>query len=235
MLSKRLLISAAGLTGVAVVLVVLSPLMVDWLGRHLRVDAQLVNQIGESYGAISALLSGIGLCLVGISTFLQMRQTEIGRLHAVRALQLDLLRMSLDEPEYRVALGVNLSSLNETAWRRHAYVNLWMMYLQMNYLACGMQEQGLRKILEGELFAGDAGKGYWQRARAVFIAEAISRRHRDFVRIVDDVYFKSVQQVADALPLAEMRATEPPVSNRNISSDLEGDTSILSREEVQDA
>ena len=184
------------LTAVAILaittLAIISPLLLDVLSVRLNIDSQRVSELGQSYGAASALLSAAALGVLAVSTVVQIRQTKVGQLHAVRSFQLELLRMALDNPEYREALGVDLNALNVSEWRRHAYLNLWVMYFQMNFLIGAIDEPGLRRFLSGEFFNGPLGIGYWTRSRSAIAAEGGTRRHKLFVRITEDEYEKAI-------------------------------------------
>jgi len=177
------------LSAAAVVLAVLfglalSPVLLTRFAVLLKLDTELASQVGSSYGATSALLSAIALCVVALSAILQVRQTRIGQLQASRSLQLELLKMAMEKPQYRGALGDAFRLLTPTAWREHAYLNLWVMYLQMSYLTGAIGDEGVRRVVSSEVFASTAGLDFWARAAPSYTAEATGRRHRKFLAIV---------------------------------------------------
>jgi hypothetical protein len=190
---RRALIILTGLALVVSVLigVALSPILIAELGRLFEFDAKYASRLGGAYGAASALLSAIALCGVAFATFLQVRQMHIGQLHAVRALQLELLRIAMEKPEYRAMLGDGFKSLSPAAWREHAYLNLWVMYLQMGFLTGAISEGGVRRIVHGEIFASGRGLGYWTTVEPSFRAEAATRKHRRFVTILCEEHEKA--------------------------------------------
>ena len=164
--------------------VVLSPLLLARFATLFQFDAGVAAQVGGSYGAASALLSAIALCMVALSALLQVRQTRIGQLQASRTLQLELLRMAMDKPEYRSVLGDEFKALTPTAWREHAYLNLWVMYLQMAFLTGAVSAAGVYRIALGEVFGSRKGLDYWTTAEPSFRAEASTRGHKRFLGIL---------------------------------------------------
>jgi len=178
--------------------VALSPILLAWLGAWLKFDVTLASQVGSGYGAASALLSAVALCVVAFTAVLQVRQTRIGQLQASRSLQLELLRMAMDQPQFRTVLGDDFKSLSPTAWREHAYLNLWMMYLQMAYLTGAINAAGVRRVALDELFANQKGIDYWAAADSSFEAEASTRAHRRFIAILRSAYAQGLRQRAEA-------------------------------------
>jgi hypothetical protein len=174
--------------GAIVFLVVVSPVILEHFGKLLPLDVEYVSKIGGSYGAISAILSAIALCFLAVSSYLQVRQTQISQLHAIRTMQFELLRISLDNPQYRGALGASFGSKSDNDWRFHAYLNLWTMHFQMAFLTDAIDERGLRSWVINELFNSEYGLGYWEEARDAFKAEQKTGKHKTFFRIINQEY-----------------------------------------------
>lgn len=188
----------------------LSPLLLTWFAAELKLNTELASQVGGSYGAVSALLSALALCVVALSAILQIRQTRVGQLQASRSLQLELLRMAMEKPEYRGMLGDGFRSLTPTAWREHAYLNLWLMYLQMGYLTGAIGDEGVRRVVSSEMFASARGLEFWERAAASYLAEATGRRHRKFVALVTAAHAEAVAlRAVAAAPETRDTAREP--------------------------
>lgn len=170
----------------ALVLVFLSPLVLQSLGKMLPLDVEYLSKVGSSYGAISAILSGLALCFLAAGSGLQLRQTRITQLHAVRSMQLELLRISLSDPVYRGALGGNFQSKSQEKWQVHAYLNLWTMHFQMAFLTGAIEEAGVRAWARNELFDSHHGRKFWEEARPAYRAEQATRRHKRFFAILED-------------------------------------------------
>jgi len=180
---------AIGVLGVAIlVAVILSPFFIAAAGKHTSLDWNFLSAVGQSYGAASALLSGVALCVLAVSVRVQVQQTTVSQLQAARSMQLDLIRMAVEDPEYRAVLGEDLMSLGSSRWKEHTYLNLWIMYLQMAYLTGAFDDDGVRRALKGEFFNGVAGRRYWPVARVAFRAEASTRQHSRFLLLVEETY-----------------------------------------------
>jgi len=188
----------------ALLLVLLSPILLQTFGKMLPLDLEYLSKIGGSYGAISAILSGIALCFLAVSSVLQVRQTQIAQLHATRAMQLELLRMSLDSPLYRGALGDTFQAKSEEKWRLHAYLNLWTMHFQMAFLTGATEEAGLRSWVKNELFDSENGRQFWEEARPAYRAEQTTRKHRKFFKVLED----ELQKKTAALKAIETKNAE---------------------------
>jgi hypothetical protein len=173
---------------VILLLIVLSPIMLETFGKMLPLDVEYLSKIGGSYGAISAILSGISLCFLAGSSVLQVRQTQITQLHAIRTMQLELLRMSMDNPTYRSALGEGYQAKSKEKWRLHAYLNLWTMHFQMAFLTGSIGEAGLRSWLRNELFDSEHGRQFWGDARSAYRAEQTTQKHKRFFIILEDEF-----------------------------------------------
>jgi hypothetical protein len=189
-----------------------SPLALEPLGRLLVADADYASKIGSSFGAISALISAVALLLLAVASFLQYRQTQIAQLQAARTMQLELLKISLENPAYRLALGTALGDKSPGEWRSHAYRNLWFMHFQMSYITGAVTEKGLRAWLEREFFADEHGLKFWECIKAAAAAEASSRAHRVFNSMVDDEC-KRARKRLHAVPEQVQRPSEPGSSH----------------------
>jgi len=188
----------------ALLLVLFSPIMLQTFGKMLPLDVEYLSKIGGSYGGISAILSGIALCFLAVSSVLQVRQTQIAQLHATRTMQLELLRMSLDNPLYRGALGDTFQAKSEEKWRLHAYLNLWTMHFQMAFLTGAIEEAGLRSWVRNELFDSEHGRQFWDEACPAYRAEQMTRKHRKFFTILEDEF----QKKTAALKVIEAKKSE---------------------------
>jgi hypothetical protein len=187
--------------------VAVSPVLLNWLGAKLLIDSNLTSQIGSSYGAVSALLSALALCVLAATSALQVRQMKISQLHAARSIQLELLRLAIDEPNFRVALGDTFAEKSEEQWRMHAYLNLWTMHFQMAYLTGAIGDEGVKAWLREELFGSKHGLDFWKTARGAYLAERTTARHKQFAHLVDTV---CVEMFKPELPKEVQEKQEEP-------------------------
>ncbi|MGW0502938.1 DUF6082 family protein [Micromonospora sp. NPDC003241] len=75
--------------------VLLSPAGLLWIGERPGYDWSLLGNVGEAYGAASAILAGLALMGVAISLIIQAREAKAAREQALRALHTDLLKMAI--------------------------------------------------------------------------------------------------------------------------------------------
>src|SRR5215475_7458026 len=94
-LVRATLIAAA--FAAALVVIVASPLFFGFLARRTSRWADLAN-VGQAYGGIAALLSGLAVAGVTISLLLQWRQAHSDRILAVRQRHFELVKLSIEEP-----------------------------------------------------------------------------------------------------------------------------------------
>jgi hypothetical protein len=204
----------------ALAIVIGSPLLLSVLRRFGSTDWTRLSEIGQTYGAVSAVLSALALGAVAVSVFIQARQAKAGQIQAVRGFHLDLIRMQLDDlPAYLPCWGpLDLTSPMEQ--RRHIYINLVFSYASMGYDVGEISEPWLRDMLNG-MFRGESARRYWPMARGVWLASAsTNRRGRRFVDVVDDEYRQAEAAgppIADGLTVLHGPSTEakqpmtPPV------------------------
>ncbi|WP_444950079.1 DUF6082 family protein [Micromonospora ureilytica] len=70
--------------------VLFSPAVLLWIGRRPGYDWPLLGNVGETYGAASAILAALALIGVVSSLVLQSREAKAAREQAKRALHTDL-------------------------------------------------------------------------------------------------------------------------------------------------
>ena len=94
------------------------------------VDWAKLSNIGQTYGAASAVLSALAVGGVAISLFLQANQGRANQVQMVREYQRELVRMLLDDPDLYLPCWrpYDLPGLDINAKRQ----NLFSM-LRMNY------------------------------------------------------------------------------------------------------
>ncbi len=210
------------LVGLALVSAIVSPLVLERFLGVVEIDWALLSDIGQSYGVMSAWVAAIGLLVLAASVRSQVLQTRISQMQAARMMQLELTRLAMDHPVYRHVFGRELGLMNVEEWRFRAYLNLWMMHLQMLFLTGSTNEKGVRRVLLEELFNNSVGPAYWEASRSAFEAECTTNAHVKFLRVVDEAFAEaaSVEGVARRGPpfvkvaqvAGEQRTAERPRS-----------------------
>jgi hypothetical protein len=89
---------------IAITMVLLSPLALPALDDQQR-DWERLSLIGESYGAISAVLGASAVVAVALTLVIQQRQLRDTRQLAIRQFHTELLTMAIQDPELLKAWG----------------------------------------------------------------------------------------------------------------------------------
>jgi hypothetical protein len=190
MISIAVAAATAGILG----LVLLSPLLIRQLGTLRGVDWVRLSNIGQTYGAASAILSALALGAVAVSLLVQARQTKVQQVQAVRGFHLELLRTTLDDPSvYMPCWGWSLDMPEVARKRQQIFTIMMMNYERMGYEVGVIPELSLRGVFLADMFQSEVGRQYWSHARSVWrLALSESRQGRRFVQIVEDEYNSAV-------------------------------------------
>ena len=192
-----------GITIAVSTLVVISPLALRVIALIPNISWPELSNIGQTYGAVSALLAALALVGVAASVLMQNRELRHSRWESGRARHFEIIRMALDDPLCRQVYGARAMPENEA--RLEGYVNLLLEYWVMLWEFGDIQEERLRTFLE-ELLGSKAGHVYWQKFGSVRLHEAGTKRERTFQRIADEVYRKLGQSLPNGTSM-EMHRT----------------------------
>jgi Family of unknown function (DUF6082) len=168
----------------------------------LTKDWGKLSNIGQTYGAISALISSIALGEVVISLLYQARAGRTAREQSIRSLQQQLIRMEMDDPTLMTAIGApwDLPIPAESASiREHLYIHMWAAFWAGNYVVGEMTEPTVRKMARSELFNSSAGRRYWANMHDN-VLNTNEGKYRQFALIVDDEYQRITK---DNIPVAD--------------------------------
>ena len=197
-------------------LVILSPFALTELA-HSRINWLQLSDIGQTYGAVSALLSSLALVGVIVSLLFQSRDNQNAREQTTRTLQFELLRMAMEDPSLMTAGGapwdLDIPS-DSSSIRQFLYVQIWTSFLGGNYTIGELPESAVRHIAAHELFRSEAGRNYWAAVGQVQIENSQGRR-KQFFHILDDEYNKAMSSgIPPAKPIEVRDASaESPASS----------------------
>ncbi|TQS30270.1 DUF6082 family protein [Microbispora sp. KK1-11] len=183
------------LTSLIVAMVTASPLLLNMLYRTFDVDWSLIGQVGETYGAASALLAALAFMGVAISLVIQASQVRTARIQAVRDMQRDLIRLEMDDPSlYGSVLGIT-GDLSDDDIRQHLYAVLWMNWARLAYEAGVVSEWSLRVELLSDMFKNQSGRDWWAHVGPLWElgASGAGRAEKRFYRIVESEYEKALK------------------------------------------
>jgi hypothetical protein len=176
-----------------------------------RVDWGTLSDVGQTYGAASAVLSVLALSGVAVSLHLQRRESKAAREQSIRGLHTDLLRMALDDETFLECWGPIGDSVDVAWYRQHIYLNLIVSHWQMMWEIGALSEAHLRLTAAG-LFAGPLGRRYWGEAREARRTVEKGRRAQVFHSVVDDEYQAACRRV-------EPELRDPPASKAPLRRD----------------
>lgn len=191
---KRAVIAFLSIVSVAAVLglILASPLPLRWLESLEGVNWARLSNIGQTYGAASALLTGVALIGVAGSMVFQVKAIRVSREQTAREQHVHLIEMALADPAYRRCWGSDPIPYNtDRGYRQHGYTNLVFSSLENNYLLGRSRLDALHGIFRS-LFDGEAGREFWIRTRASHLDTRQGRRNRRFWLLVESEYQKAV-------------------------------------------
>jgi len=126
-------------------LIAVSPAGLNLFSRAHGVDWVKLSSIGQTYGAVSALISGIALTGVVISLMLQSRALNLAREQAFRTYHFDLLRFAIENPFFISSWGYipdEESSLEDV--RKAGYTNMIVSFWSTGYVTGWLDEREVR-------------------------------------------------------------------------------------------
>lgn len=190
---RAILVSALIAVVVAVLaLVVVSPLALRQLASLRSVHWSQLSDIGQTYGAASALLTGLALIGVVGSMVFQVRAIRVSQEQATREQHAHLVEMALTDPVYQRAWGGLYDMYGSSdKYRQHGYINLIVSFWQDHYVLGDLPERALHG-LSASLFRGEAGRDFWADTRDMRLEGAESSRDRSFCYIMEEEYQKAI-------------------------------------------
>lgn len=198
------LVAAAAL---ALTVVLLSPFALEEISGSDGVDWNRLSQIGAAYGFTSAIVSALALAGVAVSLSVQNRQARAEQVQGIRGYYLELVRLELDDMALFQPVWGDTDIVDPDQQKRHVYADLMMNYAWMGFEIGTIRESLLRDMLAG-MFTGEAGRHYWSRAHASWIASSSgSRVGRRFLAIVGEEHARAV---ASGPPTRSPIAPRPP-------------------------
>jgi len=176
-------------------LVIISPIALQQLAHVHGIDWLRLSNIGQTYGAVSALLTALALGGVVASLIYQARDVSTARQQANRTFHNELLKMEMDNPLYMDVIGapfgqkVGLTDYNSL--RQNHFVHMWVLYWEGQYKLREMSDDELRYFAANELFASAAGRRYWSIGRSDRLRYYKGRLRRCTL-IIDEEYSKAI-------------------------------------------
>jgi hypothetical protein len=220
----RSLPRAIGLLAVAagiLILVSFSPVALKQVAKVPGMNWVLLSNIGQTYGAVSALLSALALGGVVISLLYQARDLRIASEQAARTFHSDLLRMEMDDPFYMeimAATGIpGEGPFDFDSLRRRQFIHLWVSHWESQYKLGEMTDDNVRYTASAELFNSSEGRRYWSGVRDLKLKKYRGRLAR-FAKIVNEEYNRAIATGPPpvAVPLKKSSSMMPSDESRRM-------------------
>lgn len=171
-------------------MVLLSPLGLRWLGTVHGFNWRRLANIGQAYDAVAALITALALGGVTAALFVQIREVRISQEQAARTLHIEMTRMAIENSDLYPILGTGKAGAQGA--RLHTYLNLWIAYWLSLYRLGYLNDLEVRICVTEQIFRYAAGRDMWKMNRQGYAAGATDRRTRQFWRIVDSEYLRSI-------------------------------------------
>ena len=180
------------------VLVLVSPFAIRALGSVHGFNWSRLSNIGQTYGAVSAVLVVLGLTGVTLTVYLQVQEVRHARLQTARERQHELILMAIEHPELLRALGPH-GNLSSEKFKQATYLNLWVQFWLMLWQFNDIDEMELRHLAVVDLFSSDIGRESWRLFHSTRSSTAErSRRGKEFYAILGEEYGKIMASIAAA-------------------------------------
>jgi hypothetical protein len=141
-----------------VLLIVLAPFATARL-TSLPLDWKGLSDIGQAYGALSAVLSAFALCGIAASLVMQRQQYRLSEAQTFRERHYDLIKLTFEDPELKPCWGESSSGSGLTE-KEAAYCNLIIDHWYMMWRIGHLSQAELHRVA-ASFFKGEAGRAYW--------------------------------------------------------------------------
>ncbi|HWE87850.1 MAG TPA: DUF6082 family protein [Pseudonocardiaceae bacterium] len=190
---------------ISIGLVVVSPWALRAIGGS-NLDWNRLSSIGQTYGAVSAIIAAVALLGVVASLVVQRREAKAARINAQRNHHVDLMRMAMEDPLYMDCLGQYLTENFDTK-RQRAYVNLLVAQWFSQYEIGEFNDKRLR-VAATNVLTSLPGRGYWEAARQYWRENYSGRRARRFHRVLEEAYQEAVKKPPSRPPVGPAEVSE---------------------------
>jgi hypothetical protein len=177
-----------------------------------------LGNIGQAYGAISALLSALALIAVGASIAYQARQDRGQRIDSLnRAFSSNLEFLLQDVETYGPCIIDPAEFESPQRMRQYFFTSMWLQNLRTMYDLGLWTEAGLRSEPIQDMTRSPLAREFWEKRRGYLKLQ--SGEFTDFNKIVDDEFRKA--QLKEASDTRGVGAN-PIVDSGEVGNAIEG-------------
>ncbi|MFY1674647.1 DUF6082 family protein [Plantactinospora sp. WMMB334] len=196
-----LLIASTVLLGATLLVATVSPAILNRLYRD-EDDYSKASDIGQAYGAASALLAALALLVVAASLAVQYNHFRYERIQAVYQRTDDLVKLAIENPEYCQCWGSRVSP-EQVDERLFYYCSLVIKSWTRAWERGGLTEPEARHFLT-QFFDSEVPRSFWQRHGDWHLHRKPRTRAARFMAMVNEEYLCAVKAGPPS------RAYEPP-------------------------
>jgi hypothetical protein len=169
-----------------VLLIMASPALM-LLAIKLPLPWGQLSDVGQAYGAASAVMSGLALLGVAVSLVIQQRQNRMTEEQTVRQRHFDLVRLTLNDLKFLYSWGFEPEVDYDPALVGFGTLILthWLMLWRIGHI----DESTLRTNARA-FFRGQVGRDHWRHGGDSWPAN--DGRDRRFVHILTEEYRRAV-------------------------------------------
>ena len=138
---------------------------------------------------IATLISSVALIAVAISLVLQARQLRASQIQAVRSLQIELIKIGLNDPLLGTAIDTDVNP-NEAP--KAAFLNLTLMVWWVGY-SLNAFSKGLIRYHARRIFKSEYPRTWWKFANKSYELNASTKREKEFVALVNAEFQNAAQ------------------------------------------
>ncbi|TDD33195.1 DUF6082 family protein [Saccharopolyspora elongata] len=202
---KHVLYTTFSLSILAIIAAVLVSPLALVLFESNQIDWSRLSNIGETYGAASAILSSIGIVGISLSLLLQRRQAKVAEEQVIREHYVRLVETSIEDPSLMSCWGAwageetapELPDREQT--RRQIFASLIIGSLYSSHQLRGADGSYERMRLRW-FFQGEVGRRYWPITREGWMSLRQDRRTREFVKMAEEEYLKAIASGPPIIP-----------------------------------
>jgi hypothetical protein len=195
-------------------LITLSPLALEFIAARGRVDWTKLGNVGQAYGAISAILSALALVAVSISLALQAKESLANRRQVHRNIHMRLAEMAMSDPIFMECWGPEAEKFSHDENRRTQFLNLMVSFWYMQWELKDVTDDGLRSMAAENLFHTDGGRKFWLDNREQWTATSVGSRLNKFREVLDQGLALALKSELSSQVVARKRTRRPGLETR---------------------
>jgi hypothetical protein len=152
---------------------------------------------------IATCISSVALIGVALGLTLQARQLRAGRLQAIQVMQLELIKIGIDNPGI---LPYSVRNVDSEDVSQSAYLNLWVKYLETAYEFGAVTKAAIDWQLE-QMFESEFTRAWWAATgRDAYKTDAGTKSRKNFFAMVDSAFQAAIRSLGPS-NVANERAT----------------------------